>query len=85
MASSIPAVAQRAAPLAAAAAASSSVTRTALDNTPYWQRVDNAIGTLRRPIQRYRSADTDQDELFEQSDWLDAVTEEILENIFFSS
>ncbi|MDE0734846.1 MAG: Ig-like domain-containing protein [Pirellulaceae bacterium] len=48
------------------------------DNTPYWQRVDETFDSIIRPARRSQlsDADSDRDELFEQSDWLDFLGED---------
>ncbi|MCP3696497.1 MAG: hypothetical protein GY917_30160, partial [Planctomycetaceae bacterium] len=48
-----------------------------LDNTPYYQRVDQALDSLTRPTRRSQSSDADRDELFEDSQWLEDLSEEL--------
>ncbi|MCS5574412.1 MAG: Ig-like domain-containing protein, partial [Pseudomonadales bacterium] len=52
-----------------------SLAQPALDNTPYYQRVDQTLDALMQPARRSQlsdtDADTERDDLFEQSDWLD--------------
>jgi hypothetical protein len=62
----------------AVATVSGSVSQPVLDNTPYWQRVDETFNSLTRPARRSQlsDADSDRDELFEQSDWLDFLGED---------
>jgi VCBS repeat-containing protein len=52
-----------------------------LDNTPYYQRVDEALQSIRRPARGSQlsdtDADTERDELFEQSDWLEDLGEDL--------
>jgi len=58
-------------------AVTSSVSQPVVDNTPYWQRVDEAFDSIIRPARRSELPDAaaDRDELFEQSDWLDFLSE----------
>ena len=46
-----------------------------VDNTPYWQRVDETFDSIIRTARRSQlsdaATDRDRDDLFEQSDWLD--------------
>ncbi len=49
-----------------------------LDNTPYYQRVDQALDSLTRPTRRSQSSDADQDELFEDSQWLEDLSEDLI-------
>ena len=48
-----------------------------VDNTPYWQRVDETFDSIIRPARRSQLSDTatdrDRDDLFEQSDWWDLL------------
>ena len=46
-----------------------------LDNTPYYQRVDQTLDTLMRPTRRSQSSDANRDELFEDSQWLEDLSE----------
>lgn len=62
----------------AVATVTGSVSQTVLDNTPYWQRVDETLDSIMRPARRSQlsDADSDRDELFEQADWLDFLGED---------
>ena len=48
-----------------------------LDNTPYYQRVDQTLDALTRPARRSQSSASDLDDLFEQSDWLEDLGEDL--------
>ncbi|MEO2021563.1 MAG: Ig-like domain-containing protein, partial [Pirellulaceae bacterium] len=62
----------------AVTAVTGSVSQPVLDNTPYWQRVDDNFDSIMPPARRSPPPDahSDRDELFEQSDWLDFLGED---------
>ena len=62
----------------AVTAVTNSVSQPTLDNSPYWQRVDETFDSLSRPARRSQVSDaaSDRDELFQQSDWLDFLGED---------